>query len=856
MEILFNQVETTNSLLVKIMELLLIIAAVAGIIGGLIQLLDYLDKKRKQKTSTSSSVSNASEISVAQNDAKVIRKSKNSLSIPITPLIDRNNEVSAIKKLLRNGEVHLLTIVGLGGVGKTRLAMKVAYDLVEDFVDGVFFVSLAETNDHNLIIPLIAQALKIQEIGVETSTQQIVEYLENKRVLLVVDNFEQVLAAAPQLSKLLTQCPLLTILLTSRVSLRINGENEFPVLPLELPDGQIERSIQKLYEYPSIALFLERARAVKPDLSITNEKMQVIAAICTRLEGLPLAIELAAARIKSLPLPYIFEQLENRFSFLVGGSKDLPRRQQTLYSTLAWSYDLLTQWEQVLFVRLCVFVGGFSLDAAEAIVGQGRGESQIIDGIASLIDNSFLLCSETGNGNLRYYLLETIREFGLGVAANREFVQPGQSNSRKYVEIDLISQRHADYFLDLVEQAEKLLPGNAQLFWLNCLDQDYNNIRRALQWLIEHNEEEKSLRLVGALGLYWEIRGFYPEGQIWLEKVLTSSNRDFNEIRIKVLRVAAGILPFLSGQIVQGEELYEQSLALSRELGDKLEIALTLNYLGNLHARLGNYQEAEAMSDESLSLCSEIDYIPGIAWAKLNLGHTANYRGNKALASTFLNDSLYLFRSNGDQRGIASALDGLAIVAKYDGDFEEARLLWQESLTIYEQLGYRLRMAVILASLSEVELYQNKYQEAKIKADTANKLFEDISDLRGIGRTCLILGQIALSENEYESALELFDKALDLMVAWGDKKYTAKALIGKGEVLEKQKQYGKAMRCITLGKCILEKIGAVLTSTELTDIEHAQTTIKVELGEEKYATTWKQIYILSLEQTLEFASTE
>jgi len=837
------------------MEILLIIAAVVGIVAGLIQLLEYLEKRKEKKTSPSAPLSDGSKLPAKQTATKV-KRVKNHLAIPITSLIGRDKEIAAIEKILKNNQVRLLTIVGPGGVGKTRLALKVANDLVDEFDDGVFFVSLADIRDHNLIIPIIAQVLNIHEIGVQTSMQQIIECLENKKALLVVDNFEQVIQAAPQISPLLTQCPFVTMLLTSRVPLRVNGEHQFPVLPLDTPDWQQGDSVQKLSDCPSVALFVERAKAVKPNFSITAEKMKIVADICIRLEGLPLAIELAAARVKSLPLLTIFEQLENRLSFLVGGGKDLPQRQQTLHSTIAWSYELLTQWEQVLFARLSVFNGGFTLDSAQAIVSRSSEKSQIVDGIAALIDNSLLLQREIGNGNLRYYLLEIVREFGIGVAINRDFTLSDQENARMYIEIDTISQRHAEYFLSLVEQAEVLIPGKEQLFWLNCLDLDYNNIRSALQWFIDHNDEEKSLRLVGGLGLYWEIRGYYPEGQIWLEKVLTSGNEEFKEIRTKVLRVAAGILPFLSGQIVQGEKLYEQSLTLSRKLGDKVEIALTLNYLGNLNARLGNYQQAEVMSEEALAICSEIGYKSGIAWAKLSLGITANYRGKRTSAKTYLSDSLALFRSIEDSRGIASALDGLAIVAKYDGDYEQARILWQESLAIHQELGYRLRVAVVLASLSELGLYQKNYQEAKTKADEANKLFNDISDMRGIGRTYLILGQIALAEGRLESAMDSFNKALGLMVTWGDKKYTAKALIGKGEVLAKQGQISKAMASITLGNSILEKIGAVLPSIELIDNEHALTTLKVELGEEIFATTWKKICAFSLDQSLVLASTK
>ena len=545
---------------------------------------------------------------------KSLNVSSHNLPTQLTSFIGREQELREIRQSL--SEHHLVTLIGPGGSGKTRLAVQVATELIEHFQDGVWFVALAPISDPNLVTSKVAQTLGLPETASRSIDDSLKEYLQNRSALLVLDNFEQVIAAAPFVSDLLAACGKLRILVTSREGLHIHGEQIYPVLPLPLPNLSQLPPLDSLAQYTSIELFLRRAQAVKPDFQITNETAPVIAAICHRLDGLPLAIELAAARIRLLPPRAMLARLENRLEFLTGGARDRPARQQTLRNAIAWSYDLLEEHEQRVFRQLSVFVGGCTIDAIEAILSEDGEQVFVLDQVSAMLDKSLIQEVEGTTGEARFVMLELLREFG-----REQLAASGEETTTR--------RRHANFFLALAEKSKAQLKSGEQAHWMERMEQEHDNLRAALEWSrTAQAAQELCLRLASALGSFWEMRGYFREGREQLSAVLAMDVAQARTAERADLLARAAELAYRQSDYAATVELAEESLGICRELGDRQGAASMLIKLGNAAIEAGDETAAVEYLEEALAIWRELADPYGVARALISLGWAALKTGD------------------------------------------------------------------------------------------------------------------------------------------------------------------------------------------------------------------------------------
>jgi predicted ATPase/class 3 adenylate cyclase len=651
----------------------------------------------------------------------------NNLPIQPTPLLGREREVVEIADLLRREDVRLLTLTGTGGTGKTRLALQSAAELIDDFEDGVFLVALAPISDPELVASTVAGALSVSESAGRALKEDLRDFLSTKELMLVLDNFEQVVDAAPLVGELLSGCPGLKVLATSRTLLRIYGEHEYAVRPLELPDPDHLPPVETLGQYEAIRFFTERARAANAHFSLTNENAPAVAEICARLDGLPLAIELAAARIKLLSPQAMSSRLGNPLKFLTGGARDLPERQRTLRDAIAWSHALLDEDEQVLFARLSVFSDGCALEAVEAICDpMGDLSVDVLEGLSSLLDKSLLRQVEMVEEEPRFMMLETIREY-----ARERLDLSGEAEE--------IRRLHAEYFLALAEQGASEQQGPEETAWLERLDLEHGNMRAALSWMLDSEEAELGLRLSGALWQFWDMRGYYGEGRRWLEEALAKDGRASgarakalegvgwladlqgdidravaaaeeglslgarvkieSSVRASFLRIL-GSAAYVHGDHEQAARLYEESLALSREARDERGVASSLLQLGNVSGDRGNHERAKTFYEEGLALSRRLDDKALLASALISVGAEFLLQGDPERGALLNEEAAKLYRERGNRGHLQYALDNLGWAALMRGDLQQAEGLHRESLALSRQLGDKLVAAEALEGLA------------------------------------------------------------------------------------------------------------------------------------------------------------
>jgi predicted ATPase/serine/threonine protein kinase len=724
------------------------------------------------------------------------------LPVQQTGFVGREKEVAAAKELLLHQGVRLVTVTGPGGIGKTRLATQVASGLVEHFPGGTHFVPLSALSDPDLVASVIAQALGIREAGGQSPLEILKRNLQDSLrapVLLLLDNFEHLVRAVPTVAEILAAGPNLKILVTSRAPLHLYGEHEFPLPPLTLPDSRSMPSVEVLSQCPAVALFVQRAAAAKPDFELNRENASAVAEICARLDGLPLAIELAAARVKVLSPSSMLARLASRLQLLTGGSRDLPQRQQTLRAAIDWGYDLLSPAEQKLFRRLSVFVGGCSLESVEAVCDtKGDLNLDLLDGMASMVDKSLVQQVEQGKGESRFVMLETLREYAL-----EKLEVSGEAA--------LTKRAHAAYYLVLAEENATESSEAEGAEWLERLGLEHDNFRAGLVWLTETGNAEWGLRLGTALFRFWEVREYLAEGRDRLGRLLKLTEAGATtKLRMRAL-FSAGVLAGEQGDYASAAALINESQDIAQALGDKTGVAVSLNALAVF----------------------------------------ARDRGDVEVAHILFEASLGLWRGLGDQKAIARALSNLANVLKLQGDYDRAGSLYAECLAIFQGLGDRTGIAWSLNYQGDVARDQGDSTAARTLYEQSSAIFRELGDRWGIAGTLADLGGLAREQGNYPTARSLYGESIKLFRELGHKRGIARLLECFACSAAAQSHAKRSLRLAGAAAALRQKIGAPLTPAEQAKLEAVLEPARQALTNAVGTTAWLEGWALPVEKAIE-----
>jgi len=755
---------------------------------------------------------------------------RENLPIALTSFVGRAREVAEARRMFGTG--RLLTLTGAGGSGKSRLALAVAAELVSHYPDGVWLVELAPLAEGALVPEAVAAALGVHKEPHRPLAATLVEALQARTLLLVLDNCEHLISACAELAEqLLSACPGLSVLATSREALGVAGEIAWRVPRLSLPDPMTTARAELLERSEAVQLFVDRAGLALPTFTLTDAHAPAVAEVCRRLDGIPLAIELAAARVKLLTVEQLAVRLNDSLRLLTSGSRTAVPRHQTLRAAIDWSYDLLSGPEQALFRRFSVFAGGWTLEAAEAVGGEGALEL-----LAQLVDKSLVAVEAQDGQTARYQLLDTVRQYGL-----EKLGRAGEAEA--------IAHRHAQFFLELAQAAEPELTGPQQGLWLDRLEAEHDNLRQALAWAqTPAGEAELGLQLAASLGHFWDMRGYLGEGRRSLEALLARVATR-TAVRAKALD-EAGWLAYSQGDNSAAHALHEESLLIWRELGDVQGIARALSNLGNAAWRQADYTTARRFHEESLKLQRELGAKRGVAASLHNLGMVAWHQRDYAAARALFEESLALKRELGDKWGIATSLNALGVITFEMGDVAAARPLYLESVKLAQELGDKVEIAMALTNLGEVALVQGDYKEARERLAASLVLKRELGNQWGIANSLSILGLVGLGQGDTGVAGSLFAESLSLRRSLDDRRGIAHCLAGLAGVAWAQAQPERAARLLGATEGLLDALGSRLEVADRALYDRHVEALRESLSADQLAVAWAGGRALSLEAAI------
>ncbi|GAC1628217.1 MAG: hypothetical protein NVS4B2_09120 [Chloroflexota bacterium] len=729
----------------------------------------------------------------------VVADARTELPLQSTPFVGRKRELNDISAMLQREDTRLITLTGTAGAGKTRLSLRVAENVMASFRDGVGFVSLAPVSDPELVASAIRSVLNVREIASQTPIDTVRAFLQDKHILLVLDNFEHVLPAATVVSDLLHSCRRLKIVVTSRSVLHVAAERLYAVPSLALPDKETETDAGAIAQYDAIALFVQRAQAARADFSLNADNAGAIVEICRRLDALPLAIELAAAWIRLLPPEAMLERLRDRLRLLVGGSHDLPIRQQNLRAAIDWSYSLLDPQEQTLFSALAVFVGSFTLEAVEAVCTSGADPRfDALTCLTSLVDKSLVLPSEHHNREARFLLLETLRDFALERLENS-------------ADAEALRRRHARYFLTVAEQGEPELLGPRQASWLAQFESDHDNMRATLRWCLDNDESTLGLRLANALWRFWQAHGHLAEGSRWFAHLLSAAGDD----------------------------------------GDRAKIAVRARALmlaGAFATNQGNYDEARSLAEQSRRAYQTLDDGSGVASALNVMGNVGHFQGDYKKAEVLFTESLDLHRRFGTTRDIALSINNLASAVAELGDGERATRLFEESLSLRRTLNDRAGIAFVLRNMGEVFMARGQWDDALPPLYESLSLYRELDDRGGIALSLNSVGFALRQRGDCKGATRHYKEAFALYLDIGDKRGCADSLERLAGVAQIQERLETAAQLFGAASAVREAIGSTVSTTMRKTYEADVATTRAALGAATFQECWATGRGMSLQQ--------
>lgn len=772
------------------------------------------------------------------------------LPAPATPLIGRADAVGTIGALVLREDMRLLTLAGPPGVGKTRLAIQVATDVSSAFRDGVCFVELATVQDADQVIPAIVAAMDFTESGSQSLLDTLTAALRDSQVLLVLDNFEQVCAAAPAITDLLAVAPALKVLVTSRSVLHLSGEHTFLVEPLLLPDLRDDADAESLMNSPAVMLFVQRARAVHLDFPLGGARLRTIAEICIRLDGIPLAIELASARINILSPQALLQRLDQSLDILHSGPVDASSHHRTMRGAVAWSYALLDSDTQQLFRRLSVFVGGCTLAAAEAVCDEvtqdnhtanqnmsiNPAPTRFLNRMAVLLDHSLIQQTTTPAGEIRFNMLEILRSF-----AFEQLEAAGEAQS--------LRSQHADYYLRWVEETQPWLQHPNQQM-LDRLEQEYSNCRAALAWrLADKGNSALGLRLAIALYPFWKVRGHLSEGRQWLHKALTLC-ADARSVLVARAQACAAELARLQDDYSDAEQRGKASWSLAHDLNDTAAMALALVPLGWAEYMRNDHPAARQQFETSLQLFHKLGNPGHIVSVLHDLAYLELVQGDYPEALTYYKEELALSRANNHQQGIFWALHGMGCVAENQGDLQRAAALFKQCLVLARELRHVDGIALALTSLGSVARHRGKDTRAMAYYRESERVW------RRLGRRAVITtilqeqGYIALQHKEISLAAELFTKSLVLAQELERMRSIARGLVGLATVACEIGEHNSVTRLLGVAAALLSKHNHVLDPMDQSSYDRSRDLARTNLGTMAFDQAWREGQALPLEQVI------